>query len=78
MTHQLPDQHGRFGPFGGRFVPETLMNALIELEEAYSRFSEDEEFNKELNYLLSEYLDGRPHSIMQSSCPAIWADPKSI
>jgi tryptophan synthase beta chain len=55
MTHQLPDQHGRFGPFGGRFVPETLMNALIELEEAYSHFSEDEEFNKELNYLLSEY-----------------------
>lgn len=55
MTHQLPDEHGRFGPFGGRFVPETLMNALIELEEAYSRFSEDEEFNKELNYLLSEY-----------------------
>ncbi|QLG39720.1 MULTISPECIES: tryptophan synthase subunit beta [unclassified Paenibacillus] len=55
MTHQLPDQHGRFGPFGGRFVPETLMNALIELEEAYSHFSEDEDFNKELNYLLSEY-----------------------
>lgn len=55
MTHQLPDQRGRFGPFGGRFVPETLMNALIELEEAYSHFSEDEEFNKELNYLLSEY-----------------------
>lgn len=55
MTHQLPDQHGRFGPFGGRFVPETLMNALIELEEAYDRYSQDEEFNKELNYLLSEY-----------------------
>lgn len=55
MTHQLPDQHGRFGPFGGRFVPETLMNALIELEEAYERYSQDEEFNKELNYLLSEY-----------------------
>ncbi|WP_338587585.1 tryptophan synthase subunit beta [Paenibacillus sp. Y5S-9] len=55
MTHQLPDQNGRFGHFGGQFVPETLMNALIELEEAYSHFSEDEEFNKELNYLLSEY-----------------------
>lgn len=55
MTHTLPDHNGRFGLFGGRFVPETLMNALIELEEAYSRFSEDEEFNKELNYLLSEY-----------------------
>lgn len=36
-------------------MPETLMNALIELEEAYERFSKDEEFNKELNYLLSEY-----------------------
>lgn len=55
MTHTLPDHNGRFGLFGGRFVPETLMNALIELEEAYERFSKDEEFNKELNYLLSEY-----------------------
>lgn len=65
MTHQLPDQNGRFGPFGGRFVPETLMNALIELEEAYDRYSQDEEFNKELNYLLSEY-SGRETPLYQA------------
>ncbi|VTR61989.1 Tryptophan synthase beta chain [Actinobacillus pleuropneumoniae] len=35
---QLPDRNGRFGVFGGRFVPETLMNALIELEQEYNRF----------------------------------------
>lgn len=52
---QLPDEYGRFGPFGGRYVPETLMNALIELEQEYKRFSEDPEFNEELNYLLKQY-----------------------
>lgn len=52
---QLPDEYGRFGPFGGRYVPETLMNALIELEQEYKRFSEDLEFNEELNYLLKQY-----------------------
>ncbi|SFS59219.1 tryptophan synthase subunit beta [Paenibacillus sp. 453mf] len=52
---QLPDEYGRFGPFGGRYVPETLMNALIELEKEYKRFSEDPEFNEELNYLLKQY-----------------------
>jgi len=35
MTFPLPDAHGRFGPYGGRFVPETLMSALEELEAAY-------------------------------------------
>ncbi|WDH81226.1 tryptophan synthase subunit beta [Paenibacillus urinalis] len=52
---QLSDEYGRFGPFGGRYVPETLMNALIELEQEYKRFSEDPEFNEELNYLLKQY-----------------------
>lgn len=51
----VPDVYGRFGPFGGRYVPETLMNALIELEEEFKRFSEDEEFNEELRYLLKQY-----------------------
>lgn len=50
---------GRFGQHGGQFVPETLMNAIIELEEAYNHYSKDEEFNKELNTLLAEYA-GRP------------------
>lgn len=55
----VPDQHGRFGPFGGKYVPETLMNALIELEEAYNRYKDDPEFIAEVRYLLKQY-SGRP------------------
>jgi len=56
---QLPDQDGRFGPFGGKFVPETLMNALMELEEAYNRYKDDPDFLAEVRYLLKQY-SGRP------------------
>lgn len=56
---QVPDTYGRFGPFGGRYVPETLMNALLELEEAYNRYKDDPEFLDELTYLLAQYA-GRP------------------
>ncbi len=56
---QVPDQHGRFGPFGGKYVPETLMNALIELEEAYNRYKDDPDFLAEIRYLLKQY-SGRP------------------
>ncbi|MFI2855632.1 tryptophan synthase subunit beta [Paenibacillus sp. JSM ZJ436] len=52
---QLPDIHGRFGDFGGRFVPETLMNALIELEQEYKRYENDPEFKAEIAYLLKQY-----------------------
>ncbi|WP_263560439.1 tryptophan synthase subunit beta [Paenibacillus polymyxa] len=52
---QLPDNNGRFGTFGGRFVPETLMNALIELEESYRKYADDPEFKAELNGLLKDY-----------------------
>ncbi|AJS58044.1 tryptophan synthase subunit beta [Paenibacillus sp. IHBB 10380] len=52
---QVPDQHGRFGPFGGRFVPETLMNALIELENAYNENAADASFQAEIDYLLKQY-----------------------
>ncbi|WP_152393946.1 tryptophan synthase subunit beta [Paenibacillus guangzhouensis] len=52
---QVPDQHGRFGEFGGRFVPETLMNALLELESAYHQYTQDPTFIEELNYLLKQY-----------------------
>jgi len=55
----LPDKHGHFGQFGGRFVPETLMPALLELEEAYGRIRRDPDFNKELAGLLKDYV-GRP------------------
>lgn len=56
---QVPDEKGRFGKFGGRYVPETLMNALIELEDAYQTYSKDPEFLAELNYLHTQYT-GRP------------------
>ncbi len=56
---QLPDEHGRFGPYGGQYVPETLMEALAELEEAYAEARSDEAFEGELAFLLQEYV-GRP------------------
>ncbi|WP_040932483.1 pyridoxal-phosphate dependent enzyme, partial [Paenibacillus larvae] len=55
----VPDQHGRFGKFGGKYVPETLMNALLELEEAYRTFAGTDEFKEEVNYLYRQY-SGRP------------------
>ncbi|GFN30658.1 tryptophan synthase subunit beta [Paenibacillus xylaniclasticus] len=59
---RLPDERGRFGQFGGRYVPETLMNALTELEEAYKIYSQDEQFQAELRHLLDKY-SGRPTSL---------------
>lgn len=45
----------RFGEYGGMYIPETLMNAVLELDEAYERFKDDSEFRSELQYLLNEY-----------------------
>ncbi|HBG92061.1 MAG: tryptophan synthase subunit beta [Nitrospirae bacterium RIFOXYB2_FULL_43_5] len=53
---------GYFGQYGGRFVPETLMPALIELEEAYSRYRKDKDFQKELADLQKTYI-GRPTAL---------------
>ena len=50
---------GRFGVHGGRYIPETLMNAVIELENEYNKYKNDESFQKELNDLLKNYA-GRP------------------
>ena len=50
---------GRYGNYGGQYIPETLMNAVLELEEAYEKYSKDPEFNKELDDLLKNYA-GRP------------------
>lgn len=52
----LPDKNGHFGQFGGRYVPETLMPALLELEKAYNEVKEDPEFKKEVDYYLTEYV----------------------
>ncbi|GAB4227140.1 MAG: tryptophan synthase subunit beta [Stanieria sp.] len=58
-TTQLPDQFGRFGIYGGKYVPETLMPALAELETAYHRYKNDSEFQQQLQALLKDYV-GRP------------------
>ncbi len=55
----MTNPNGRFGVHGGQYIPETLMNAVIELEEAYNRYKDDPDFNRELNDLLNEYA-GRP------------------
>lgn len=58
-TWEWPDERGRFGPYGGRFVPETLMPALDELESAYLRARADPAFQARLDELLRTYV-GRP------------------
>ncbi len=59
LANQLPDASGHFGEFGGKFVPETLMVALEELEEAYKESQKDPAFQEELHNLLRHYA-GRP------------------
>src|SRR3954454_1539540 len=58
-AEQVPDAQGHFGPYGGRYVPETLMHPLQELEAEYFRCQQDPEFQKELQYYLREFV-GRP------------------
>lgn len=55
----IPDGRGRYGQFGGQYVPETIMSALHRLEADYSRLTNDPEFDAQLSYYLSEYV-GRP------------------
>ena len=58
-TAAVPDEHGKFGPYGGQFVPETLMPALEELIKAYDEARNDPAFMAEFTYLLRTYV-GRP------------------
>jgi tryptophan synthase beta chain len=58
-AENLPDALGHFGPYGGRFVPETLMHPLQELEAEYFRSQKDAEFRREFEYYLKEFC-GRP------------------
>jgi tryptophan synthase beta chain len=55
----VPDETGRFGPFGGRYVPETLMHALHQLTQAYQEAQRDPEFQKQFSHFLTTYV-GRP------------------
>ena len=58
----MTNSKGRFGIHGGQYIPETLMNAITELEEAYEYYKNDDEFNKELTSLFNEYA-GRPSGL---------------
>src|SRR5205807_4947161 len=62
----VPDQQGRFGPYGGRYVPETLMFALRQLTEQYDHARADPEFAKQFDYYMKQYV-GRP-------CPLYFAE----
>src|SRR3972149_2982135 len=56
---RLPDKQGHFGIYGGRYISETLMPVVLELEKAYLKFRSDKKFMAELDYYLREYV-GRP------------------
>src|SRR3989338_1561366 len=62
----LPDRTGHFGPFGGKFVPETLMAALTELEHAYAKARRDLAFRRQLKTLLHDYA-GRPTPLYRAT-----------
>ncbi len=59
---QLPDERGHFGPYGGVFASETLMEAIGELREAYDKFKQDDEFKAELAHELKHFV-GRPSPV---------------
>ena len=58
--------NGRFGVHGGQYIPETLMNAVLELQDAYLKYKDDEDFNRELSTLLNEYA-GRPSRLYSAA-----------
>ena len=60
--YDLPDDRGHFGPYGGAFVAETLLEALEQLRAAYARYREDPEFRAEFEYELKHYV-GRPSPV---------------
>ncbi|MEE4204124.1 MAG: tryptophan synthase subunit beta [Halieaceae bacterium] len=61
----VPDEHGRFGPYGGKFVAETLMSALADLEQLYSELKDDPDFQREFDEDLAHYV-GRPSPLYEA------------
>ena len=68
--YHLPDAKGHFGIYGGRFVSETLIHALDELNEAYARYKDDPDFLAEFRHELKHYV-GRPSPVYHASR---WSD----
>jgi tryptophan synthase beta chain len=62
MTYKYPDERGHFGIYGGRYVAETLMPALMELDQAYRAARNDPSFQREFDYYLKHYV-GRPNAL---------------
>ena len=63
---QVPDEHGRFGVYGGKFVAETLMSALAELEALYDSLKDDPVFIEEFDTDLAHYV-GRPSPLYEAA-----------
>ncbi|OCR00523.1 tryptophan synthase subunit beta [Oscillatoriales cyanobacterium USR001] len=75
---QRPDSLGRFGKFGGKYVPETLMPALFELEAAFHQYKNEPNFQQELQQLLKDYV-GRPSPLyFAERLTTYYAKPESI
>ena len=64
MSLKNPNEKGRFGPFGGRYIPETLVPACHELEKSFVEAWADDSFREELDALLSDYA-GRPSPVTE-------------
>jgi tryptophan synthase beta chain len=62
----VPDARGHFGPYGGVFVPETLVSALRQLEEEYARAKVDPEFQRQFEFYLREFVGGPAGCISRS------------
>ena len=68
---QFPDAKGYFGQFGGRYVSETLMPLILEVEEEYNKLKNDRDFINDFNYFLKNYV-GRPSPLfLQKESPTI-------
>jgi tryptophan synthase beta chain len=66
MTYKQPDSRGKFGEFGGQYVAESLMPAVLELQQAYNQAKKDKKFQEEFDYYLQHYV-GRPSPLYLAS-----------
>ena len=72
---KFPDSEGRFGKFGGRFVAETLMPLLLDVEKQYDQAKKSKQFKKELSYYFDNYV-GRPSPLYFKEFPKKWVEQK--
>ena len=78
----MPDARGKFGPYGGRFVPETIVPALDDVTEAFEEFRDDPAFRAEYENLLKTYV-GRPTPLshaqrLSQHLGGLWCEPEKL